>query len=216
MKTNNFSIDLMTPGQLSKDIIFNEALLKIDSFMHCTVNDFTQSIPNQLVCGEKYIISEGEHRNKICYKPLASKSVLLHEPRIGMIVFILNGNFFLNFTNTGWEKTNISGGSQPESILDRFIPIEGTFSLPPLHTNHYLYLSDDTLISIEDNMPPEITIIIKQSDSFALRWPEHILWENRNAHIMSSSVNAIDLIKLYQLPESNHLLGKIICQNFNY
>jgi len=34
MKTTNFCMDLMVPSQLNKDIVFNEALLKIDSFMN--------------------------------------------------------------------------------------------------------------------------------------------------------------------------------------
>jgi hypothetical protein len=67
-------------------------------------------------------------------------------------------------------------------------------------------------------MQPEISIIIKQSanGTFNVKWSDHILWEQKHVHIMTPSQNSMDLIKLYQLPESAHLLGKIIAQNFIY
>ena len=88
MKTTNFSMDLMVPSQSNKDIVFNEALLKIDSFMNFSVVDFIDHKPEQLQNGEKFIISSGEYKNKICYQPLNSKIVLLQEPTVGMVVFV--------------------------------------------------------------------------------------------------------------------------------
>ena len=32
MLTNNYSLDLMLPSQPNKDVVFNEAITKIDSF----------------------------------------------------------------------------------------------------------------------------------------------------------------------------------------
>ena len=64
MKTTNFSMDLMIPSQLNKDITFNEALLKIDSFMSLSVINFIDQKPEHLKNGEKFIISNGEHKNK--------------------------------------------------------------------------------------------------------------------------------------------------------
>jgi hypothetical protein len=218
MKTTNFSMDLMVPSQLGKDIVFNESLLKIDSFMNCSVSDFIDHKPEQLNMGEKFIISNGEHKNKICYKPLESKTVLLHEPKLGMLVFVIRGNFFLIFSNNGWEKVAISGARSLEPILDRFIDMDKKFLLSPMHSYHYLYLNTDTEICIEQKMQPEISIIIKQSanGTFNIKWPDFILWEQKHLHIMTPSQNSMDLIKLYQLPESKHLFGKIIAQNFIY
>lgn len=218
MKTTNFSMDLMVPSQLGKDIIFNESLLKIDSFMNCSVSDFIDHKPEQLKGEEKFIISNGEHKNKICYKPLESKTVLMHEPKPGMLVFVIKANLFLIFSNSGWEKTAISGAKSVEPVLDRFIGIDKKFLLSPMHSYHYLHLNSNTEICIEQKMQPEISIIIKQSASgtFNIKWSPHILWEQKHVHIMTPSPNSMDLIKLYQLPESTHLLGKIIAQNFIY
>lgn len=89
MKTTNFSMDLMVPLQLNKDTIFNEALLKIDSFMNLSVIDFIDHKPENLKNGEKFIISTGEYKNNICYKPMYSKTILLSEPKEGMLVFVI-------------------------------------------------------------------------------------------------------------------------------
>jgi hypothetical protein len=219
MKTTNFSMDLIIPSQLNKDITFNEALLKIDSFMSLSVTNFIDQKPEQLKNGEKFIISTGEHKNKICYKPIESKTILLHEPKAGMIVFVIESSFFLIFANDEWKEIALSGTKLDELVnQDKFISISQKFLLSAKQSLHCLYLDSDTEITIEKKMLPEISIIIKQSfnNSFNIHWPPNILWENKQPHTMSKSQNSMDLIKLYQLPESQHFLGKIIAQNFNY
>ena len=219
MKTTNFSMDLMIPSQLNKDITFNEALLKIDSFMGLGVINFIDQKPEQLKEGEKFIISNGEHKNKICYQPIESKTILLHEPKAGMIVFVIESSFFLIFANDEWKKIALSGTKLDELVgQDKFISISQKFLLSAKQSLHCLYLDSDTEITVERKMLPEISVIIKQSfnNSFNITWPPNILWENKQPHIMSKSQNSMDLIKLYQLPESQHMLGKIIAQNFNY
>ena len=219
MKTTNFSMDLMIPSQLNKDITFNEALLKIDSFMSLSVINFIDQKPEHLKNGKKFIISNGEHKNKICYKPIESKTVLLHEPKAGMIVFVINSSFFLIFANEEWEKISLPGTKLDEPVSqNKFITISQKFLLSAKQPHHCLYLDSDTEITIDKKMLPETSLIIKQSfnNSFNIHWPVNILWENKQPHTMSKSQNSMDLIKLYQLPESEHLLGKIIAQNFNY
>ncbi len=219
MKTTNFSMDLMVPSQSNKDIVFNEALLKIDSFMNFSVVDFIDYKPEQLKNGEKFIISSGEHKDKICYKPLNSKVVLLQEPKLGMVVFIIKTRCFLIFADNEWKKISLPD-AKPEKLVTQhqFIGINQKFSISPKQSHHYLYLNSDTEIDMGQVISPEISIIIKQSstDLFNIKWPANILWEKKQQHVMSQSKNSMDLIKLYQLPESQHFLGKIIAQNFSY
>ncbi len=219
MKTTNFSMDLMVPSQLNKDIVFNESLLKIDSFMNFSVIDFIDQNPEQLKNGEKFIILNGKHKNKICYKPLESKLVLLHEPKPGMVVFVIKAGYFFIFANNDWEKIILSGIKLDELVVqNQFIGIDQKFLLSPKQSHYYLYLNSNTEICIEERLHSEISIIIKQSstNSFNIKWPINILWEQKHLPTISQSQNSMDLIKLYQLPESGHLLGKIIAQNFSY
>ena len=219
MKTTNFYMDLMVPSQLNKDIVFNEALLKIDSFMNFSVIDFIDHKPEQLKNGEKFIILSGEDKNIICYKPLNSKIVLLQKPTIGMVVFIIKTSCFYIFADNDWKKISLSGTKQEEIVAQpQFIGTNQKFLISPKQSYHYLYLNSDTVIGIEERVSSEISIIIKQSSTelFNIKWSANILWEGKKQHIMSQSKNSMDLIKLYQLPESQHFLGKIIAQNFSY
>ena len=219
MKTTNFCMDLMVPSQLNKDIVFNEALLKIDSFMNFSVIDFIDHKPEQLKNGEKFIISSGEDKNKICYKPLNSKVVLLQEPKAGIVVFIIKTGCFYVFADNDWKNISLPSTKSEESVVpSKFIGISEKFSISPKQSYHYLYLNSDTAIGIEEKVNSEISIIIKQSSTelFNIKWSANILWEGKQQHIMSQSKNSMDLIKLYQLPESQHFLGKIIAQNFSY
>ncbi len=136
-----------------------------------------------------------------------------------MMVFVIESSFFLIFANDEWKKIALSGTKLDELVgQDKFISISQKFLLSAKQSLHCLYLDSDTEITVERKMLPEISVIIKQSfnNSFNINWPPNILWENKQPHIMSKSQNSMDLIKLYQLPESQHMLGKIIAQNFNY
>ena len=59
MKTYNYGIDLMIPMQINRDIVFNEALLTIDSFCNSIVISFIDRKPSNPVIREKYILTEG-------------------------------------------------------------------------------------------------------------------------------------------------------------
>ncbi|GAB4167830.1 MAG: hypothetical protein Tsb006_6700 [Rickettsiaceae bacterium] len=214
MKTNNLEMDLMVPSQLNKDIVFNESMLKIDSFINLSINGFVESLPDDIETGKKYIITQGEHANQICYRPVDSKPILLHQPKQGMIVALVQDRNFLIFDGLSWQE--YSGGIKPTA--ENFTGVNDSFILPPNEKYHYLYLNSNTDLNIESSSYPEISIIIKQSNtnSYKLTWSPNILWENAAIHKMTTTKNAIDFIKLYRLPETPHFLAKIIAQNFNY
>ena len=177
MKTTNFCMDLMVPSQLNKDIVFNEALLKIDSFMNFSVIDFIDHKPEQLKNGEKFIISSGEDKNKICYKPLNSKVVLLQEPKAGIVVFIIKTGCFYIFADNDWKNISLPSTKSEESVVpSKFIGISEKFSISPKQSYYYLYLNSHTEIEITERLNCEISIILKQSfnNLFNLNWPANI------------------------------------------
>jgi hypothetical protein len=213
MKTNAFALDLMVPDQAHKDILFNESMLKIDQFLNISINGFIKDIPKTLNVGEKLIICEGIKKNHICFLLHDSKKIEFLKPTNGMIVFSIQQSCFYLFDDK-WLKINIGS----EIIAKNFDGIEGEYIAPIDVVNHYLYLSKNTTIILKKSLVPELTLIIKQnsSTSFAFKWPDNILWENGKEHIMTNKANAIDIVKLFQLPESNHFLGKIISQNHQF
>jgi hypothetical protein len=130
-----------------------------------------------------------------------------------MIVAVMNNYHFMFFNGISWE---IFDPGSPK--LDNFTTISEFYSLPPQVKHHYLYLNETTTLDINNIPYSEITLMIKQCHNaiYSIKWPDNILWENKNIHNMTQLENAIDFIKLYRLPETNHLLGNIIAQNINY
>lgn len=209
MKTNNLSIELMVPSQLNKDIIFNESMLKLDCFSNLGITGFIDSVDEDITVNEKYIIKYGEHQNKICYRASEIKPVSFLEPKKNMIVYVLDQAFFC-FDGFNWKKCS------HENTPDKFLGINDHYSIK--NKINYLYLNSSSDFEINEVNHSEISIFIKQSaDSiYQVSWPTNILWENQSIHIMTTEKNSIDFIKLYYLPETEHWLGKIIAQNFNY
>ncbi|MDP5109901.1 MAG: hypothetical protein NWP47_00755 [Rickettsiaceae bacterium] len=214
MKTNNFAIDLMVPGQIEKDIIFNESILLIDQFLNNSVNGFIKDVPDSLEVGEKFIILNGDKKNHICFLSHNSKSIEFLTPSDNTVVFSKEHKCFFLFDKDNWIKIN-TGSSQ---VPVNFTGISESYTVPVDIANHYLYLSEDCAITLTKTTLPEITIIIKQNASSAktLNWPDNILWENNSAHIITTTTNRFDIVKLFRLPESNHFLGKIVSQNHKF
>jgi hypothetical protein len=107
MKTYNYEIDLMLPMQANKEILFNEAQLKMDSFCNSSVISFIDNVPGTSVVGEKYILSSGDKAGFICYCTDLSKGWQLLEAKRGMLMFVYQENNFFIFDNNLWKRVNI-------------------------------------------------------------------------------------------------------------
>lgn len=217
MKTPFYEIDLMIPLQLNKDVVFNESLLKLDSLINPCVKDFLPQVPESLNVRDKFIITQGDDKNKICYRPSETKQIMIYQPKDGMITYVLNKKLFYIFSSNTWQAiTHNVSTDIPPAKHETFLGIEKKYIVPK-HTHHYWYLKADTEIVINEDIQ-EMTIIIKQSvnNSYSIKWHNNILWSNSIPHQMSLKQNSMDLIKLYKIPESIHFIGSVIAQNCNY
>ncbi len=106
-QTYNYNIDLMLPNGANKDIIFNEAISKIDSLLNVVVTGFIDEAPSELPLDTKYIITDGKDSNKICYAVNNPKNVQLLPPRSGMLVFIFKEQHFYIFMNNKWQQIKL-------------------------------------------------------------------------------------------------------------
>ncbi len=217
MKTNNLSLELMVPSQINKDIIYNEAILKLDDFSNLSICDFIDICPSELDAGVKYIIRTGDDQNKICYRSHESKPIMLHEPRDGMVVYLISQGRFLFYSKNEWRECL---DNQPQTLgkSNNFSGIYGQHTLSSNTKNHYLYLSEDTEIIAQDLKFDTINLIIKQSHSVAnnLTWSSNILWNNKQAPTPKPAKNSLSFFQLYALPETDHYFGIILGENFNY
>jgi len=218
MKTQNFNIDLMTPNQINKDVIFNEALITIDALLKHTINGFVESKNENIDVGKKYIITGEEDKNHIYYMSSIQEKHTT-PPQNGMLLFSIPNNNFLLYENDGWREIQIGGGNNNIPNIDQnFTSINESFEILNNKSNFYLYLNGDTAISLGQINIPEITILIKQcyNASYTLTWPHNILWENQTTHVMVDVHNTMEVVKLFKLPETDHFLGKIVSKNHKF
>jgi hypothetical protein len=229
MKTNRLYMDLMVPNQPNKDVIFNEALLRIDSFLNIAINGVLTEEPTELTVGAKYVIIDGNYRNCICFRTQTAKAIEYIYPQNGSLVFSLESRDFMLFYNGNWEEIRFNptgaaafdrtyAGRGSPTVDTNFTGTNGEFIATGNKPYFYLYLNSNSSLNFDQVTLSEITIIIKQcyNSVHSLTWPYNILWENRTPHRITTTPNATDLVKLYRLPETTHFLGKVIAQNFQF
>lgn len=221
MKTHYYDIDLMLPQQINKEILFNEALLKIDSLCNLTVLDFIDEVPSTNPnAGEKYILSSGENSHNICYYLSSSKDWQMLQPKKGMMIFVILKNSFFIF-NEQWQEVNFVEKNiclTASSIGRGFLGINGEFSIPPDKKYIYLYLNGNSVIKLSSIKLNKITVIIKQNfeHGFKLDWSGNILWNNKTTHEISATPNVTDIITFYKLPETDYFLAEIVGKNYQF
>jgi hypothetical protein len=223
MKTNNYQFPLMHQGQEHKDIMYNEAILKIDAMLSFSVVDFMEEPPNTLNAEEKYIITKGDHKNEICYFVHESKKVQYNAPYENMVIYLVKESCFYIFSKKEWQKLNagLSGSSVSQisySSAGKFVGIKNKFDLSAQQDFHYLYLDGNAELDFSKIDSSSFTLVIKQNyeNIFDIKWPEDILWQDKTPLKITAKTNAIDLFRFYKLPESTHFLAESIQQDYQY
>ncbi len=245
MKTQNLNINLMVPGQINKDIVFNEAILTIDAIASNAINNFIKRPLKSIKTGQKYIITAGKYKNQLYFKKsdasapqfcMASPGCIIYNKNDGLLYYYANNEWQLLITNIkvpGEEQTHqIAAAGNPaqpattsasktqnqKNMPTKFKGIKGSCYLSPQDSHHYLYIENNVELIIDKLQHDEITIIFKQchNNSFKLKWPHNVLWSFGSKHILTEISNSMDLVKLYKMPESDHYIGHVIIQNFQF
>ena len=222
MKTHHYNIELMTPMQTDKEILFNEALLKIDSFCNGTVRNFAGQLPGALVVGDKCILAFGENEGDICYCADLAKGWQLLKARAGMIVFVREENSFFIFGHDHrWSKVITAEQAAREHgvIADsNFIGIADQFTLPATTKYISLYLNDNCAIILDQMQNHKFTIMLKQNytTSYQISWSQNILWQQRQSHQMTAQTNAMDIISFYRIVETQSFAAVVVGQGYNW
>lgn len=200
MQTLRANIDLMKDGQINKELVFNEAMIKIDSLINLTISDFVNE--GDLETDDNFIISNGVNKNKISYINVNSISRQYFTPCNMMMVFIIKKNSFYIFNNQNWERLLFQKNKEYIGIKDDFAIDENSDSFLSI------YLEGDSNISLKNIDFNEITIIIKQNCNhiFDINWSDNILWPQKGIYQTNRRNNTIDFLKFYKLSgEFNYL-----------
>ncbi|MEY3197357.1 MAG: hypothetical protein RLZZ59_728 [Pseudomonadota bacterium] len=228
MLTNNYSMDLMTPSQPNKDVVFNEAITKLDSFCGIVVSSFEGSVPASITIGAVHIISSGSDKYKICYCPSAASGWRIQEPKEGMIFFVKSENGFFCFNGASWEKVDLgsaatsssvtSSGAGSEMVKPQTTGVSGYISIPAGVSKMWLYMSANGKIDINSATTNTITFIIKQHYQTAqnLEFVGNILWKGKTPFKVSAKPNSMDIIRFHKISETDHWIPEIVGQGFEY
>lgn len=218
MKTNNYQFDLMYQGQDHKDVVYNETILKLDATLNFSVVAFIEYPPEFISHGERFIITSGENKNKICYFAHQTKGVQYISPYDNMIIYLIKNNCFIKFFDDKWQKVTIDLSFQTICTDLKFTAIKDHFSLPNSNDCYYLYLEDNCIIDFDNVDIASFAIMIKQNYEtvFEIKWPENILWFNKEPKQITAIANSIDFFKFYRVAESQHFLVASVKQNYQY
>jgi hypothetical protein len=243
MKTTHFQMNLMVPNQLNKDLVFNESLMTIDNFLNNTVDGTFADTPLTLEVGKKYIITNGEHRNKICFRLHEARAIEFLQPQNGSLFFSLETRHFMLYHNDHWEQlrqtpavaandtapapgpaAQVGNAARPEAASRaatnnlRFTNTNGEFRATENKPFYYLYVNDHSALLFDQLTEPEITIVLKQARNAThqIVWQYSVLWEEGVPHFLSETPNSMDIVKLFKLPESNHFIGRTIARDIRF
>lgn len=215
MQTNFFDIKLMLPGQINKELIFNEATVKIDGFMHGSIKGFIDQVPKSYEIGDKYIINQGQDKNSIYYVFTDSHNWQILPPSKGMCFFCQEIGDLIIFDGTNWCHKNGRQIDMDKFAQDSFLSIAGNFCVPERANYLCLYLEQHAVIDLSFAQSDRITMVIKQNVKITkLDWQGKILWINPdNTNHIDSNLLMYKIIEFYGMG-ANTFLAKIIANNY--
>ena len=218
MKTTNYQFDLMYQGQEHKDIVYNESLLKLDANLNLSVDNFVEKPPESITHGQRFILTAGENKNKICYFAHSTKELQYISPYNNMLVYMVKDGCFAIFSDNSWKKVSPGFEEQASSSSLKFIGVKDEYLLPSKVDCHYLYLEAKCALNFDKVKNSSFAVMIKQNyeEVFNIKWPENILWPGKESVQVTATVNAIDFFRFQKIAESKHFLAETIKKNYQY
>lgn len=218
--TNNYRFPLMLPMQLSKEVIFNEVIQKLDHLINCVVDGFIEKLsPNPLPHHRYIYLKEGdENHNCVCFYPNPAAGWVFHKPQEHMMLFCVQANIFLIYEDGKWGQYNPASETLnfvDKDVEDPFVKVEDSFVCTEDRTKFYLELTKDCEIDLSEVIFDNISIVFLQkqvgscSVSWKLKSDQKIIWSNDKEYTGTYSPNQPDLVEFRQIVKPRTLFGKI-------
>ena len=228
MLTNNYGFDLMIPSQANKDVVFNEAITKLDSFCNFSIDSFENNVPHMLNPGSMHIICDGTYAMSICYCPSEAAGWKIQKPKKGMVFFVRSENKLFYFDGRKWDAVATSSAvalSTPGSVSsgDEFVApkttgLAGHVNVPAGQSKMWLYMSGDGKLDLGSATTNMLTIIIKQNyqKPCNIEFIGNILWKDKKHFQLSQKPNVFDIIRFHKISETDHWIPEVVGQGFEY
>jgi len=221
--TTNYRFPLMLPMQLSKEVIFNEVIQKLDHLTNCVVNGFIEELNPNPLPHEKYIlVKEGdENYNCICFYPNPASGWIFHKPEENMMIFCMQANMFIIYKKDRW--TQYDPAVEALNVLDEkvespFEEVEESFICEEERTKFYVELTGDCEVDISQVLFDKISIVFRQKcvEPCNVTWKcEHpIVWAGNIPYTGTVIADQMDLVEFRQVVKPRTSFGKITSQAY--
>ena len=207
--TNNFKIPLLFQNQAHKDIVFNEALSKIDSLIHLSVIDiFINSEPENIKDGDSYIISNNpndifsNHSCKIAYYNIGWKFIT---PTEGMRVWVQSKKSLYIYIENNWIKFDNTATKDSDTNVFNSLAVNTNISDShklAICSNNSLFTTEDSSVRITLNKSGSnnFSSIIFQDD---WQGKAEIGLLNNNNFVFKNSTNGVDFREIFVIENNS-------------
>ena len=221
MLTNNYGFDLMMPAQANKDVVFNEAITKLDAFCNFSINSFEGNIPYALTPGAMHIVREGDYAMSICYCSSEAAGWKIQRPKKGMMFFVRSENNHFYFDGDKWEAVVAEGGVDMlpiESIAPKTTIFNGNVNVPEGRSQMWLYMAADGKLDLNSATTNTLTVIIKQNHQTPCNivFLGNVLWKDKKLFQVTQKINAMDIIRFHKISETDHWIAEVVGQGYEY
>ncbi|AVP87205.1 hypothetical protein phytr_2480 [Candidatus Phycorickettsia trachydisci] len=221
--TTNYKFPLMLPMQLSKEVMFNEVVQKLDHLTNCVVNGFIEELNPNPLPHEKYILVKkgDENHNCICFYPNPASGWIYHKPEEHMMIFCRQANMFLIYSKDRWTQYNPS--TEALNFVDKkvdspFEEVGETFVCEEERVKFYLELTQDCEIDISNVIFDKISIVFMQKgvDPCNVTWKcDHkIVWATNIEYTGTFLPDQMDLVEFYQVVKPRVSFGRITSKTY--
>lgn len=195
----------MEANQINKELVFNEAMVKLDSMMNIVIEDFIDhrdQVSNS--SPSAYIVVSGTEKNHIIYKNINTQAYQSCIPQSNCIAYINSKSNLYIFNGQEWRVL----GYQDNNTIDYTRLSEYYTINENTSAREYLYLNGDTQIELNKISVPQLTLIIKQNHStvFNVEWVGNILFPGNFRPSTKLEQDSLNIFTFYSLPQDKNCL----------
>jgi hypothetical protein len=220
MLSSFLNLELMHNQQVGKEIIFNEAIIKMEQLCSQLVIKFISHPYKDLKKG-LYIIDKNsdKYHNHLTFF-IADRWRYI-KPQENMMIFIEEKNAFFKFSEDGWKIVELAGQEHaavkagPSKVTSSeaktltYTAIKDKYIIPNEQDFLHFYLNGNANIEIKAHNSSKITLLIKQNHQrkFKMTWSGNIVFEKDPPELEE---NNLIVMHLYKTPEDDRYLVGIV------
>ena len=199
MNTKNSKLKLMMPHQINKDVVFNEAINKIDHLLHRVIR-LVSKLPDKPTAGQLYMVHS------------ASKTTITYYNNGWHEFDPIEGNYYF-IKELGQFATYHQGKIVPlyNNLSSNFINARGEYKISSLMSKVYLDITADLLITSAP-LYQDIAVYIANNseEEYKIRYADNIKFPIMHEQEFIIKPGHLLHIVLYPVAQQGFILARIL------